>query len=253
MRSPKLLFSVLTLAFFAGWSHEARAGQPQEDGQLVLSADVGKVDNGDWSTRFIQPSAELANYGPGLDVSLRGRALFARDKDFTDNGLNSTGELDGWDARAMAGIGIPFGDTVTLSVLGGAAYYHLREKQIVDDLNSSVELKSRFAAAEVGARVAVRLNDQLTWVSMAAGGPTFWGKADERGSLLGGFVEQGDSSDIKDGRVLEARTGLDILLTQNASVRAGLVYERIKFDLDDFDEERKITKKGFELGLVLKF
>ncbi len=232
----------------------AAEGEPSK-GELTLFTDAGRFDNRAWETQFVQPGVELANFQPGPDIVLRGRGLFTRDHDFTEDGLRSTGKADGWDARAMLGWGFELGRYSTLNVLAGAGYYRIWEKQEFDAIDADARLATRLVAAEGGARLALRLLDRVDWVSTVTGGPVVWGEADANVGAAGGFVDAyGDSElDVDRGWVLEARTGLDLRLTDALAVRAGVSYEHLKYRLEDSTDDRRLDKKAVQIGLVFRF
>ncbi len=254
-RRTFLIPSMVCLVLALAWSgRAASAEETTAEGQLSLFADVGNIDNRDWNSWFIQPGVELANYQDGLNVSVRGRALFSQDEDFTDNGLDSTGKINGWDTRAMVGLGLASDRGSAINLLIGAGYYYIKEEQDLNALDTNVSLTSKFATAEVGARLGLKLFDSLDWVSMVTGGPIFWGEADADSSVLGGFVDtDGNGRDIDNGWVAEARTGLDLYVSRGLALHGGVSYEHLQYDLKGIGDERKLDKLALHVGLLFRF
>ena len=208
---------------------------PEVEAGLDLGGTRVGVGGGDWSTFGVSLHTAVKRTGNGLNFGLRFRGMFTADADFTEDGLDATGECQGFAVNGYAGWGFDLGAGWTLSALGGLGYRSIDAGYLADDTDMEYDVSVSALTLDLGAGLRAELTEQLTWTTTLMFGPVVVGDVDA--DVRWGILDYGSTEDVEAGFFAELRTGLEVKLRDRLYLSVGLVFEAFAVDVDVEDDD----------------
>jgi hypothetical protein len=237
----------------------ASAGENMLTPEVSVGLDLGGMRVGvagaDWSALNVSPYAEVKRTGNGFNFGLRFRGIFSSDSDFTEDGIDCTGECDGFALNGYAGWGFNLGAGWTLSAFGGLGYRSIDAGFDAPDVDYEYDVSVSALTLDLGVGLRGELTEQLAWTTTLTFGPVIVGSVDADARWF--VLDYSASDDVEAGFFTELRTGLDIKLRDNLFLGVGLVFEAfgVDVDVDDDDDLDGLAYYTFaaNIGVTWKF
>lgn len=239
------------------------AGALGAEGSLAPSLEVGLdlggsrvgVAGADWSTASFSPRLQASRSGEGINYGFRIRGLFTADSDFSEDGVDATGEASGFLVNGYAGWGFDLGAGWSLSVVGGLGFRNIDAGYTADDVDMEYDVSASALTLDLGLGLRGEINEQLVWTTSLMFGPVVVGDVDA--DVRWGILNYSSTEDVEAGFFAEVRTGLDVKLRDGLGLNLGLVFEAFGVDVDvESDDELEglaYYTFAFSFGVTWKF
>ncbi|MHC4916647.1 MAG: hypothetical protein ACYTGB_14260, partial [Planctomycetota bacterium] len=152
--------------------------KPEVEADIDLGGTQVILAAGDWTGFSFEPSVEIRSVGRGLNLGFRIRGLVTSGADFSEDGVDATGDCDGFALNGFAGWGWELGQNWELSLLGGFAYRNYDAGWSTDDHplgDVEYDVTTSAATFDIGLRLRGKFGDRVAWNTSLMGGPVIAG------------------------------------------------------------------------------